>query len=314
MLRFGTFNENRPRQSPIRERFRLWGYFIGIGFVVWMIRVLGDPVVVNRIDAVFNPPTDQPAAVTDPKEIASVEEVFVETPQPDISNQRTEASKPSPLVGDVDLSHVKDNTFFRTEENPAWFAILAKLQNLSNAEWTSSSMGDVTYAQFLEQADNYRGQVVTIRGTAVREELLDAPENEIGLRQYHRLIIRPQGGGIWPIVVYALELPDKFPRGEIDAEVTVTGIFFKNWSYSWRGGLGLAPVILAKGVGWQPVVAPVRPALQISSKKVVGIVASSLTLAVVVGWLAWRNTRRSTVYNSHDVMISLPADGTEVRS
>jgi hypothetical protein len=47
--------------------------------------------------------------------------------------------------------------------------------------------------------------------------------------------------------VYALTLPDEFPQGdELRADVTVTGLYFKNWSYSYDDGLPLT----LQGVIW----------------------------------------------------------------
>ena len=49
--------------------------------------------------------------------------------------------------------------------------------------------------------------------------------------------------------MYCLELPEDFPESDDPAiDVTATGYFFKNLSYRWQDGLGIAPVILAKSV------------------------------------------------------------------
>lgn len=114
-------------------------------------------------------------------------------------------------------------------------------------------MGNVTYAQLLAQPDVYRGKIVTVQGRVLREESLDAPSNYVGITSYHRLVLRPSGGGVWPIIVYCLKLPDNFSHGDkFPVEVAVDGVFFKNWSYAWDEGLGLAPVILAKNISLHP--------------------------------------------------------------
>ena len=84
---------------------------------------------------------------------------------------------------------------------------------------------------------------MTLRGTALREEPITARENDAGIDGYQRLWIAPDGGGRFPFVVYCLQLPEAFPRGDgLHEPVVVTGLFFKNWSYAYDGGMGLAPV------------------------------------------------------------------------
>ncbi len=151
------------------------------------------------------------------------------------------------------LREIRDNTSFRPEEQAAWFTLLARLEQSTPSTLQQQSMGPLSYAQLLGQPDVYRGRIVTLHGTALREERLHAPANAVGIRAYHRLILQPAGGGKWPFVVYALKLPATFPRGDsIRARLAVTGYFFKNWSYSWGDGLGLAPVVLANHVRWIP--------------------------------------------------------------
>jgi hypothetical protein len=49
--------------------------------------------------------------------------------------------------------------------------------------------------------------------------------------------------------VYCLDLPEEFPKREdLAVDVAATGYFFKNLSYRWQDGVGIAPVILAKTV------------------------------------------------------------------
>lgn len=149
------------------------------------------------------------------------------------------------------LAAIRDNTHFRSRETGAWFHLLSILQQTTAAELASASRGEIGYVQLIEQPQVYRGQVVTVRGSVRRAETVAAAENDIGLDDYHLLTIRPTGGQIWPIRAYCLNLPPAFPEGDdIATEVKVTGFFFKNWSYNWEGGMGLAPVVLARNIEW----------------------------------------------------------------
>ncbi len=147
------------------------------------------------------------------------------------------------------LATIRDNTYFRTSEKDAWFELISILQRTPPAELAARSVGEVGYVQLVQQPSAYRAKVVTVRGT-VRQVTVEKPAaNDLGLESYFRLVIQPSGGEIWPIFVYALELPADFPRGEtVAVDVSATGFFFKNLSYPWRDGIGIAPVVVAKEV------------------------------------------------------------------
>ncbi len=264
--------------------------------VLWFMRMLQQPATVNRIDSFFSPTAQQQPDRSQQDNIESVEaaEVILEPPaEVAFEGNSLVAVAKSQTDQEFDLSAVKDNTFFRAEENQAWFGILDRLRKARADDLDRDSLGEVTYAQLIKQPDVYRGKSVAIRGTVMREELLPAPTNDLGIEKYHRLVIRPEGGGVWPIVVYSLVLPEKFPRGDdIHADVQVNGIFFKNWSYSWQEGLGLAPVILAKTVGWQPTAIAKTSRTEVTVPGVVGVIAAAI--AALVGWFAWRQSCRPT--------------------
>lgn len=314
LLRFGSSVEQRQNRRPARERWRLWMLFAAACLVVVFMRFLQEPRTVERIDSLFTrsgqkEPSDRSARVSNANsEVAILAPLPTEPDQPQLA-----AAGDSSQEAHVDLSAIKDNTYFRAEENVAWFATLKHLQTLSSQRLKQDSVGEVTYAQFLKQPETYRGKIVTISGTAMREELIEAPPNDLGIDQYHRLIIRPTGGGVWPLVVYSLALPEKFPRGDnLHADVHVIGIFFKNWSYAWQDGLGLAPVVLAKSVEWQPhaVVPAKRP--EVSWHNLVSVIIAGSLLMMFVGWFAWRCTRRpSSSLGRQNIVITLPSEISE---
>ena len=187
---------------------------------------------------------------------------------------------------------MRDNTYFRPDERKTWFDLFSRLQTMNALQLAEASLGEASYAQLLQQPDFYRGQIVTLRGTVLREEVQQPAENTLGIARYHRLWLRPQGGGQWPFVVYCLKLPADFSRGDaLRADVMVTGFFFKNWSYSYDEGLGLAPVVLASEVDWQrPVSAAPRKSLTVQNLVWAATGAALFALAAV--WWALRKTVR----------------------
>jgi hypothetical protein len=278
--------------------------------VLWCIRFLQRPETVQKLDTIFNAvehsdSVEKGHRQAEPREgfeIVPVEGVIL-TPPADVESPESDIQPAT--VDAVDLSAIKDNTYFRSEENPAWFALWKSIRD--GAAVAKISDSEVTYAQLLAQPDAYRGKIVTVRGTAMREESLDAPANDIGIERYHRLIVQPEGGGNWPIIVYALELPEKFPHGDkIHAEVSATGYFFKNWSYSWRDGLGLAPVIMAKSVTWTPAMTSRKPTATVSTQTTLAVIAVTAGLAVLVGYFAWQQSRRPPMVSDREIVIHYP--------
>jgi hypothetical protein len=306
VLRFGQQTTPNRRYNPGRQRWRVWLMFGAACAVLWCIRFLQRPETVERLDAIFNAvqKAESQPGPGEGIEIEPVGEAILSPPN------RTDlpVDDPTLQVAEVNADHlslIKDNTYFRAEENPAWFALWKSVRDGEAVSKVSASV--VSYAQLLDQPDIYRGKLVTVHGTAMREELLDAPANEIGLEGYRRLIVQPEGGGNWPIVVYTLELPEKFPRGDsIRAEVSATGYFFKNWSYSWRDGLGLAPVIMTKSISWTPVITSRKSTAKVSARTTATVIAVAAGLAVLVGYFAWQQSRRSPVVTKREVVIYYP--------
>ncbi|MCH8840799.1 MAG: hypothetical protein IH831_09025, partial [Planctomycetes bacterium] len=303
MLRFGSAAPSTKTGLSGRERLRLWMLVIALGLVFAAMQQLRQPETVENLDRLFigpaQPPVEEAVEETDDRVLLkSTEPRTSESPANVNSLERSDSalfgeSRGFPSdEGSSDLSSVRDNTYFRPEERNAWFDLFARLQAMDPSQLAGATVGEVTYAQLLQQPDVYRGQVVMLRGKVLREEVQQLAENKLGIARYHRLWLRPQGGGQWPFVVYCLKLPADFPRGDqLRADVMVTGIFFKNWSYSYDEGLGLAPVVLASGVDWQPPVAP-APRQTWTPQNLVWAATGAALFALATVWWAVRRTVR----------------------
>ncbi|MCH7750842.1 MAG: hypothetical protein IH898_01635 [Planctomycetes bacterium] len=303
MLRFGSAAPSKKAGLSGRERLRLWMLVIALGVVVASMRQLRQPETVENLDRLFigqaQPPFEKAVEEADDRVLLeSTGPRTSESPANANSLERSDSASFSESrefpsdESSSDLSGVRDNTYFRPEERNAWFDLFARLQAMDPSQLAGATVGEVTYAQLLQQPDVYRGQVVTLRGMVLREEVQQPAENTLGIARYHRLWLRPQGGGQWPFVVYCLKLPADFPRGDqLRADVTVTGFFFKNWSYSYDEGLGLAPVVLASGVDWQPPVAP-APRQTLTPQNLVWAATGAALFALATVWWAVRRTVR----------------------
>lgn len=212
---------------------------------------------------------------------------------------------------------VRDDTVFRAAESDAWFHLLELLEQNTDERLAAASSGPVGYLQLNRQPQAYRGQLVTVSGTARSAKEVAAPENSYGIERYYQIWLQPLRSDPELIVLYALHLPLDFPLGEeLDQPVSATGFFFKRWAYSSRSGILTAPLVLARSIEWQP--APPAAPLASSEEQVLLAAAASLVLAAgVVVWV-WLRSRRPRAAASLAEPVQLDAralaDATEDNS
>jgi len=258
VVRFRPSNNRRPPNYLGRRlQWRLLALVLGLGVTVLLLNSVRRPKTARFLDRVFAPAVEEPRISDEQiRELvrslptnSNPQDTF-RMPAPGGAKQAT-SSEYFRAVQPQLLESIRDNTYFRSVETEAWFHLLDILQQSVPEELAEASLGEVGYVQMVQQPHVYRGRIVTVCGTVRRAEVVEVAENNIGLQQYYLLTIRPAGRQIWPIRVYCLELPDGFPLGEdVSASVIVHGFFFKNWSYQWEGGPGLAPILLARTVQW----------------------------------------------------------------
>ncbi|HUT12791.1 MAG TPA: hypothetical protein VMY42_20005 [Thermoguttaceae bacterium] len=225
-----------------------------------------------------------------------------ETPRFDNRPKSAEADDQAPLAADdqaplgedpsgrflpgVDpklLEAVQDNSPVFNSEQPARFNLLDVLNRTDEATLRQKSPGRVTYAQLFSQSKEYRGELVTVRGTVRRAVPLPLKENDYGIEGYYEVWLFPDDNPKEPIVVQCLYLPDRFPTGMEMAEAAeVDAIYFKRW-VSKAEGLPLVPLMLARTVRWQiPVQEPPTtwsPLWMIVVAGLVGLVLAALVFA-----------------------------------
>jgi hypothetical protein len=243
MLRFGTKNRRSVRNfSSRREQLRLLALFVPLALVILFMARLRDPKTAAAINTFF--------AGAEPQQHIK--------PRPLVAGSAPPRS-PTPIPGIRDdvLKTVEDNTYFRTAEKDAWFHFFELVQK----EEIGPAQGvPVEYAQLVDQPNVYRGKLVTVRGTARQITQEKPADNDLGIASYYQVVIQPADGANWPIVVYCLELPKGTAVGDrVSLDVSVTGLFFKKLSYTWRDGLGIAPVIVARTLTTGPASGTTAP-------------------------------------------------------
>jgi hypothetical protein len=293
LLRFGT---TRQRSTHRRERSLargVWVLLFMLGAVLLMMWQIQQPANVAYLDRVFSAPQDgqEKSLKRRPLPGATLMAADAESSaDSDLSPPRRNADRP--------WAKVKDNAMFLREEHEAWFLLWGETRRLEPAQFNRQSLGVVSYAQLVGQPDVYRGQAVTVKGRVLRESVKRAPKNSLGITDYHQLVIAPIGGGDFPITIYCLDLPSGFPRGEnLQEDVSITGLFFKNWSYPYEGGMGISPVLVTKTFEWRPPAARAPagiPQRDVTPLIVGGVVAILCALGFVV-WVSGQTRRPRAV-------------------
>lgn len=286
MLRFGSKPSSKPSSFAGGSSRGVWKLLLLLGLVMVMIRQLDRPeagAMLGRVLGIDNQPADGVASPT--ADAATFQPATVE-------GERDDAPRTPPL--DSNWNAVQDNAMFSLREQPAWFQLFERVQQVTPAELAQEAV-NVVYAQMVNQPDAYRAAPVRVRGRVLRESVKRAPTNELGIESYHQLWLAPAGGGDRPFLIYSLELPADFPRGDnIAADVTVEGLFFKNYTFPYEGGMGLAPVVVTRNVGWTPTRAKPQAAEaeQVEWRwLLVGAGGAAMAAAGFVAWVM-RQTRR----------------------
>ncbi len=235
-----------PSHSSKSAHWRLLLLIVPLALVMLMMAQLRDPDTADRINRAF---------ATDEEE-----EPAAEAPAP------APARRLFPGVRREMLASIEDNTYFRNAEKVAWFHFVELLQQTPEEQLDAVHGIDADYTQLVDQPDFYRGKLVTVNGR-VRQVTQQTPAaNDLGLESYYRVVVQPADAVEWPIFVYCLDLPNGLSAGDEGmGTMTATGLFFKSLSYSSPDGMGTAPVILARSIGYH------RAAPDDSSRRVIRV-------------------------------------------
>jgi hypothetical protein len=203
----------------------------------------------------------------------------------------------------VAAAQIEDDTVFRPAEKEIWLHWLRRVRDAAPAELRREAI-PATYLQLAEQPGIYRGQVVTVEGTAKLAYRTAASANHLGIEEYVVYWIHPRGGPDSPIVVYALGVPAGFPlitardlgadAAPLREEMTVTGVFVKRWAYAGQGGTYSAPLLLAHVPQWYPAAMKGAAAASAPSgpAQAAAIAAAALLLALVTTITLWKLSGR----------------------
>jgi len=253
-----NFRRTPPPRNYLsrREQWRLLLLVMSLGLIVLLMSEARDPANWQWFFALDNGaaagPADGPAIDNRLAPETAEEGVPGAFVSPAAAGARQQTSGRFPDVPPKLLETVRDDAPFRHDEQEAWFHLLGILQKTDEATLGKASIGRVTFAQLYNQSSEYRGELVTVRGTIRRAHLLKAPKNDRGIDQYYQTWLQPADNRTMPMVIYCLSLPQGFPTGmDVSAEVEITGFYFKRWVYKAQDAIRTTPTLLARTVDWQ---------------------------------------------------------------
>ncbi len=241
--------------------------------------VPNEPVPDNRLTP--PPPSEEPL------------DTFI-SPAPKEDAEEDTSGRFFPGVRPKLFETIRDDTTFRADEAEAWFHLLDILARTDQSTLRKRSTGRVTYAELFFQSKEYRGELVTMRGTVRRAWLFDdPPDNDYGIESYYQVWFTPEDNPSTPMVAYCLELPDGFPTGmEVTADAEITGFFFKRWAYSGADNLWTTPVLLSRTVDWKKRVSPSARKVEVNALFLTVVFAFALFVAVAITGFVYVATRR----------------------
>lgn len=138
--------------------------------------------------------------------------------------------------------------------------------------------------------DVWRGQPVTLRGYIRDLTPMEAGENTYGLGTLYQANLFTEDSAQLPWVIVCADVPRDLPRPtprRPTDNVTVTGYFFKLWTYraETESGRWSAPVLLASRMDWEPV--PKGPSLSPEWLSIPAVLAAGGIVAAL--WLRRQN-------------------------
>lgn len=185
------------------------------------------------------------------------------------------------------LGSVSDSTFgIPKAERPAYEAVLAQARRVPQRELERTARQAVPFGLLMLEADQYRGDVLTIEGDMRRLHRLTPVPNVAGSSESFEAWIFTADSGLNPYRVICTSLPEGFPFGDqLDPPIRVraTGYFFKRFSYATTGDHHTAPLLLAKTLVRINVPKPVMHQPRHRSRTLT-IVAVCVLLVIAIGW------------------------------
>jgi len=175
------------------------------------------------------------------------------TTAPESSASDAHASAMPLGAGRAALARVRDDTLFRSDDEPAWSELCRSLAGMASWPPAANLVRPVSFADLHGQSRALRGHLVGFRGIVRRLVHVEPGNDPDAIQPRWQAWIEPAQGPATPIVVYFLRLPPGMPHAvKMAEEVDVQGYFFKRWAYQATDAIRTAPLVLSLEPRWRP--------------------------------------------------------------
>ncbi len=212
--------------------------------------------------------------------------------------QEADSSMPVPAVEvpEAILNGIEDNTVgVQRSEVGAYYDMLSRIRALPEVAVAKHARDDIAFTVLMLHSDTYRGQLVTVTGELHRLTPFPVAEGAPDdIRQLYEGWLTTPDSGNNPYRFLSTEVPAGVVPGESiePVRIEVTGYFFKRYGYASRGGMHVAPTLLAKSFR---VLTPThRPPAGSDdlSRMVLTFFALIVGALLIVCWQTFRSARR----------------------
>lgn len=243
-------------------------------------------------------PPEEPAASAEseplPVQIGAdeqSEESSVDSPQAAKEGRPVEESRVASAEVRIDpelLSGIRDDySGVRRSEAGAYFEVLSRARNVPAESLERAARTDVGYTLLMADPDRYRGLPITLDGEVRRLVQLASDSSDPGAAPLYEAWLFTRESAANPYRIVATEISPQMPLGEsLRRRAQVTGYFFKRQAYDSKGGLHVAPLLLAKSIqSMQPAAGPVVRRDTGLTPYVAGL---AVLVALALGLTLWR--------------------------
>jgi hypothetical protein len=205
-----------------------------------------------------------------------------------------------PQLDRARLSAVRDNTLgIRADESEAFFYVLDHVRRVPGSSLERAAKEGVQYVNLMSDSTLFRGEPVTIVGDLWGLYEFPASANPYGLTRLYEAWIFTNDSSTHPYRIVATGLGDDLKPGHNQrTPVRVTGYFFKREGYESKGGLHVAPTLLARRITRYRSPSAPPPADGLAPIMLGVVVAIGLILSATLISFAWNDRRQPRLQRS----------------
>lgn len=168
---------------------------------------------------------------------------------------------PSEETGPLGLTREQWDVFRDNEPNMfrsegvVFYQALRNMKKLRNATLGRLARRDVAYSVLKADPEVYRGELIYLEGQLRRLTETPVPADEEGVAPLIEGWLFTEDSDVQPYRIVALGADEAIPRGDSiePVKVRLVGAFVKNQTYASNGGTGVAPLLIAKKIGFVPL-------------------------------------------------------------